>query len=313
MFLLLSQSPRIAFPSSCCVFAFHDNIQNSFCSHIRRVTSFLIVFSESVLHVVANILFWVRRLGFQPRMYCFQYSSNPFIVRFLPLTNLLETSLSPHICTAVPSLPTGVVSPVGPTFPGSSSFSALRCSPIFGLCTTECVTFIRVEVKKLLMSIMLAHLFLFSIQSSSQAHADADLSHTHIRDYATPTCDSMLCANDGVRHNVDGSRVFHHQVLLHAKTCRKVSKTAFRTPVAHPRFLAMTSHRKSNLCFLYDPRQSCHRPPAVPNPRLVFFPIWKENNLLNTCVSHPLILFKACWLHDQLLLGGIRCGSTVEV
>ena len=74
------------------------------------------------------------------------------------------------------------------------SLSALICSPVFGLCTTGCFTFVRAKVTKSLMCILLEHLFLSSIQSSSATHSDANLpppSHTHTHDCAKPYCASI--------------------------------------------------------------------------------------------------------------------------
>ena len=80
----------------------------------------------------------------------------------------------------------GLFCPEGylPLFLFSTVFT---CSTICGLCTKECLTFVKAKVTKSVMSILLVHLFFSSRWSSSLAHPSAQLSQTHPR-YGPSPC-----------------------------------------------------------------------------------------------------------------------------
>ena len=75
--------------------------------------------------------------------------------RVVPIDSFFSNvTRTPHICTVVPGSRHAIELPGAPNF-SCSFLSLLTCSPIQGLCTTECVTFIKATVTKSRLSTML--------------------------------------------------------------------------------------------------------------------------------------------------------------
>ena len=137
-----------------------------FRSHVRQMVCLPIVFSEDVLHVVVNSHHGVRDASLPLRMSCF--GMPPMLSRYLfssaqcPLIHCSLELQYPHIWSEVPSLRTAatVLSGGAHVFGSLPSLSALTCSPIWGLCMSECVTFTNAEDTKSCMSILLPQHFL---------------------------------------------------------------------------------------------------------------------------------------------------------
>ena len=156
-----------------------------FCTKVRPMISFLVVFPEDMLLRNGRSWIWEVQSFFSPHeKMCFEYG------QLLSVSKWLHCRPSSRICMVLPADPSflGTLSSAFPSF----------FFPFLVLCIVECVTLRNAKVTNLFLSSIDWHLFLSpQVKSSSPAHSVATLSQTHPR-LCQPTCVSTLCGCSGL-------------------------------------------------------------------------------------------------------------------
>ena len=163
-----------------------------------------------VLHVVADLLHWARP-------YCLLYTSDSVPV---PIDPSSATSLPPHTGTAVPSLLTEIVLAEGISI---LVLFLVCCDTFSKRCPVhDSVCYVNLgKCHKIHHVHPACAFFLFAIQSSSSAHTDANLSHTH-----RGLCHLHVCFRLVWLLGEGSFLGLHQHVLLQAKMCCNVSIVA---------------------------------------------------------------------------------------
>ena len=175
--------------------------------------------------------------------------------------------------------------------------SAFTCSQFVGACTTWCLTFIKAKVAKSLVSIsvLLVHLFTFSVPSSANAHSDADLPR-HIS-----ILPPLFVFSSGVvvrvHNHAESFHIFHQHTSLFEHVPQGFQYCIRSLLSDPPKVLyilsAMTSDSNGIFCFFHMIEANLvvfvQKLPHDLSPFLL-----NQNNRLMMFVSQPLILCKVC-------------------